>query len=95
MTPELLAALTAARAAKRPVVVATRLPSGEQMLLPDPAALPPVALIVTVPAPPAVIFPPKTTRTPKLWVLAPVPPPAPSTDTFPPVDEISEPASTT
>lgn len=38
MTPELLAALTAARAAKRPVVVATRLPSGEQMLLPDPAA---------------------------------------------------------
>lgn len=38
MTPELLAALNAARAAKRPVVVATRLPSGEQMLLPDPAA---------------------------------------------------------
>ena len=38
MTPELLAALTAARAAKRPVVVATRLPTGEQMLLPDAAA---------------------------------------------------------
>ena len=38
MTPETLAALTAARAAKRPVVVATRLPSGEQMLLPDAAA---------------------------------------------------------
>lgn len=38
MTPELLAALTAARAEKRPVVVATRLPSGEQMLLPDAAA---------------------------------------------------------
>ena len=38
MTPELLAALTAARAAKRPVVVATRLPTGEQMLLPGPAA---------------------------------------------------------
>jgi xanthine dehydrogenase accessory factor len=38
MTPETLAALTAARAAKRPVVVATRLPGGEQMLLPDPAA---------------------------------------------------------
>lgn len=38
MTPDLLAALTAAREAKRPVVVATRLPSGEQMLLPDTAA---------------------------------------------------------
>lgn len=38
MTPETLAALTAARDAKRPVVVATRLPSGEQMLLPDAAA---------------------------------------------------------
>ncbi len=38
MTPEILAALTAARTAKRPVVVATRLPSGEQTLLPDPAA---------------------------------------------------------
>ncbi len=38
MTPEFLAALTAAREAKRPVVVATRLPSGEQMLLPDAAA---------------------------------------------------------
>ena len=38
MTPETLAALTAARDAKRPVVVATRLPSGEQMLLPAPAA---------------------------------------------------------
>jgi xanthine dehydrogenase accessory factor len=37
MTPELLAALTAAREAKRPVVVATKLPGGEQMLLPDPA----------------------------------------------------------
>jgi xanthine dehydrogenase accessory factor len=38
MTPEILAALTAARAAKRPVVVATRLPDGAQMLLPDAAA---------------------------------------------------------
>jgi len=38
VTPEFLAALTAAREAKRPVVVATRLPSGEQMLLPDAAA---------------------------------------------------------
>ncbi len=38
MTPELLARLTAARGAKRPVAVATRLPSGEQTLLPDPAA---------------------------------------------------------
>ena len=37
MTPEFLAALTAARAAKRPVAVATRLPSGEQYLAPDPA----------------------------------------------------------
>ena len=38
MTPDLLAALTAARDAKRPVVVATRLPSGEQMLLPGASA---------------------------------------------------------
>ncbi|MCW3475022.1 XdhC family protein [Limobrevibacterium gyesilva] len=43
MTPDLLAALTAARAAKRPVVVATRLPSGEQMLLPSPDAGPELA----------------------------------------------------
>ena len=35
MTPEILAALAAARAAKTPVVLATRLPSGEQLLLPD------------------------------------------------------------
>ncbi len=34
MTPETLAALSAAREAKRPVVLATRLPSGEQVLLP-------------------------------------------------------------
>lgn len=38
MTPELLSALTAARAAKKPVVLATKLPGGEQMLLPHPAA---------------------------------------------------------
>ena len=38
MTPEILAGLTAAKAEKRPIVVATRLPSGEQRLLPDPAA---------------------------------------------------------
>jgi len=38
MTPELLARLNAARAAKQPVVVATKLPGGEQTLLPDPAA---------------------------------------------------------
>ncbi|MEJ1975224.1 MAG: XdhC family protein [Acetobacteraceae bacterium] len=37
MTPALLAALQEARAAKRPVVLATRLPEGDQMLLPDPA----------------------------------------------------------
>jgi xanthine dehydrogenase accessory factor len=35
VTPETLAALCAARDAKRPVVLATRLPGGEQMLLPD------------------------------------------------------------
>jgi xanthine dehydrogenase accessory factor len=34
VTPALLAALTEARAAKRPVVLATRLPGGEQLLLP-------------------------------------------------------------
>ena len=34
MTPQLLAALAEARAAKRPVVVATHLPDGKQMLLP-------------------------------------------------------------
>jgi xanthine dehydrogenase accessory factor len=37
VTPETLAALEAAKAAKRPVVLATRLPDGEQCLLPDPA----------------------------------------------------------
>ena len=35
MTPDLLARLEQARAAQRPVVLATRLPSGEQSLLPD------------------------------------------------------------
>lgn len=38
MTPEILAALEAAREQKRPVVVATKLPSGEQRLLPDRSA---------------------------------------------------------
>lgn len=38
MTPEIAAALAAARAAKRPVVLATRLADGAQYLLPDPAA---------------------------------------------------------
>jgi xanthine dehydrogenase accessory factor len=38
VTPEVLAALTAARAAKRPVVLATRLPGGDQLLLPHPGA---------------------------------------------------------
>lgn len=38
MTPEILAALEEAKQAKRPIVLATRLPSGEQRLLPDPAA---------------------------------------------------------
>lgn len=38
MTPETLAALADARAAGRPVVLGTRLPTGEQALLPDPAA---------------------------------------------------------
>lgn len=36
MTPDILAALEAAKAAKRPVALATRLPGGEQFLLPDP-----------------------------------------------------------
>jgi xanthine dehydrogenase accessory factor len=43
MTPDLLVALTAARAAKRPVVVATRLPDGAQCLLPSPDAPPELA----------------------------------------------------
>lgn len=43
MTPEFLAALTAAKAAKRPVVVATRLPDGLQLLLPAPEAAPDLA----------------------------------------------------
>jgi xanthine dehydrogenase accessory factor len=38
MTPEILAALTALRDAKVPVVLATALPGGAQRLLPDPAA---------------------------------------------------------
>ena len=37
MRPDLLAALQAARADKRAVVLATRLPDGAQVLLPDPA----------------------------------------------------------
>ncbi len=40
MTPALLAALTAAKEAKRPVVLATRLPDGAQTLLPDPTQPP-------------------------------------------------------
>ncbi len=40
MTPALLAALTAAKAAGEPVAVATRLPSGEQLLLPGGEASP-------------------------------------------------------
>ncbi|MDE2514667.1 MAG: XdhC family protein [Rhodospirillales bacterium] len=38
MTPALIAALAEARAAARPVVLATSLPDGRQCLLPDPAA---------------------------------------------------------
>jgi xanthine dehydrogenase accessory factor len=38
VTPEILAALAAAKERNRPVVVATKLPSGEQRLLPDPSA---------------------------------------------------------
>lgn len=38
MTPEILAALEAAKRDKRPVVLATRLPDGEQRLLPDTSA---------------------------------------------------------
>jgi xanthine dehydrogenase accessory factor len=43
VTPDLLAALAEARAAKRPAVLATRLPGGEQRLLPDPSAPPALA----------------------------------------------------
>jgi len=38
MTPEILAVLEQAKRDKRPIVLATRLPSGDQRLLPDPAA---------------------------------------------------------
>jgi xanthine dehydrogenase accessory factor len=38
MTPDILAALEKAKLAKTPIVLATRLPSGEQNLLPDPSA---------------------------------------------------------
>ena len=38
MTPEILAALEEAKRDKRPVVLATRLPDGDQRLLPDPDA---------------------------------------------------------
>ncbi len=38
MTPDVLAALEYARAEKRPIVVATQLPGGDQRLLPDPSA---------------------------------------------------------
>ncbi len=43
MTPAFLAALTEARQAKRPVVVATKLPTGEQLLLPSAEAAPDLA----------------------------------------------------
>ncbi len=43
MTPEVMAALAAARAAKRPVVLATRLPDGAQVLLPAQDADPTLA----------------------------------------------------
>ena len=43
MTPEVLAALSDAHAAKRPVVLATKLPGGEQLLLPSPDASPELA----------------------------------------------------
>ena len=43
MTPNLLARLEQARAAQRPVVLATRLPSGEQVLLPGDDAPPGLA----------------------------------------------------
>jgi xanthine dehydrogenase accessory factor len=43
MTPELLDRLEAARAAKRPVVLATRLPGGEQRLLPNDPAPPAIS----------------------------------------------------
>lgn len=43
MTPETLAALAAARAAHRPVVLATRLPDGAQRLLPEVTAPAPLA----------------------------------------------------
>src|SRR3954447_10744137 len=38
MTPNILAALEQAKHDKRPIVLATQLPSGEQRLLPDPEA---------------------------------------------------------
>ena len=38
MTPDLLGALEHARTEKRPIVVATQLPGGDQRLLPDPGA---------------------------------------------------------
>jgi len=38
VTPDVLGALEHARTEKRPVVVATKLPSGDQCLLPDPSA---------------------------------------------------------
>ena len=38
MTPEILAALDAAKRAGQPIVLGTRLPDGMQQLLPDPAA---------------------------------------------------------
>ncbi len=43
MTPDLLTRLEQARAGKRPVVLATRLPGGEQRLLPDDDAPPEIA----------------------------------------------------
>ena len=57
---------------------------------PVPDALPPVPVTVTLPLPPAVIWPPDCATTPRLLLLVPAPPPMPVTVTSPPLEVIWE-----
>jgi len=73
VTPQILAALIAARAAARPVTLATRLSDGTQYLLPDPAAPKPLreaAAVITADEPQTIHLGPET------WFLQFEAPPA-------------------
>src|SRR5438876_336808 len=59
------------------------------LVVPVPVRLPPLPSTVTVPLPPAVIWPAKDTWTPALVTLVLAPPPVPVTETLPPLDLIA------